>query len=1198
MINKKVLFYFLLFTGLVANAQENIIFEDFESGTYNNWRVKGNAFGTKPLSVKSIPGYQGDMKAKGKYLVNSHASAPGSQATRDNATGSLTSKEFTVSRKWISLLVNGGSDTKTTAVSLIIEGKAVASLGGFNSNKMGTKSFDTSKYIGKKARIKIVDNNTGGWGNIGVDHIVFTNKKPRDSKTPMNVKPKTQSGRLDVFSPEKQLKGFQLHEDFVIELVASEKDGIINPIDMTFDDAGRLWTQTARMYPLDPAADIKWRELIRLMNNPAAQKKNPEFMRIRRLYEGKTKGEDKVLIIENPTEGSPNIKVFADGLAIPQSVLPYKNGVYVAHGSQMIFLEDTDGDGKADKRETVLDGFGFTDTHTMSHLLVRAPGGWVNFSHGALNKGLVTAVKSGAKQRVDFCKNVRFSLDGTKIELVSTGRDNIWGYQLRSNGQWYGTQANDAGDSILPMEPGTGFSGIGGDMLRSYQPMMPKPHSFRVGGTGISGLAFAEDVRGSFPQDEWKDVAFLANPITNSINCVRIKRRPDGSIEAEHLEDLMRSKDDWFRPVNLEFGPDGCLYIADWYNKIISHNEVDRSHPDRDKKHGRIWRIRHKDQKPRKIPNFYKVPNSELVAYLKSPSLWAKRAAWNQISDRMAIELIPQLIKMAGNKQLDETTRIHALWSIENLKYFDKNLMEKLLRTNHDELRRESVRVLSQLPVGKEEFASLLKPFIAEKNVMVRSQVLRTIENYGKANETLIDILVSFCLPDIAGPIKLGKNYERRFERFLARRALEKYPYELNAYLKSDLAKKQPSDHITWASQALPKENREEVFLTEWGKAKNKKIDETRLLIIARMLQNPKVYAAVKDSFKDVSLVALALKHQAAVQSKEFAILITPAVRKALASANPSEGLDAAVKFKISGLDSELRKIVQSSVSDKLRIKAVKALGLRANQYVDIFRELSVSGKSFELRQAAMLELIKADFSLAENQFEVYLTRLADIDKNVALNQFSGSAAASKLLVNSIDSKKLSSTDFDMSMAERILGFNEQNKTAQELYSTHQKIEIAEAKAFKGKLKKFMKIAGKRGGNPALGKPFFSTLCLSCHSVGNEGAGFAPPLDGSSHREDEALLTAILDPDAAVESSYYLYRLIKKDGSTIEGYREKTDERGTTMRFMGGASVFVPASDIQTGNFVGGRSVMPKGLIDSLSEEQVADILAYIRSLK
>ena len=1009
MIAKKRLFSFILLSAIGVSAQNNIVYEDFESGTYDKWEVKGTAFGDKPLAVKESPKYQGSMDAKGKYLVNSHALAPGDMKSRDAATGTLTSKEFTVSKKWISLLINGGSDKKKTFVALIVEGKKVASLSGSNSNQMTMNFFDTSKYIGKKARIQIVDNHAGGWGNIGVDHIVFTDKKPKASKkkTVARVGKKTQSGRADVLSPEMQLKGFKLHEDFVIELVASEKDGIINPIDMTFDDAGSLWTQTASMYPLDPAAGISFGQVLKLMDDPEAQKKYPEFTRIRDLYEGRTKGDDKILIIEDPAKGKSKVNVFADGLAIPQSILPYKGGAFVAHGSQMLFLDDSDGDGKADKRETVLDGFGFTDTHTMSHLLVRAPGGWVNFSHGALNKGLVTAVKSGAQERVDFCKNVRFSLDGNKIELVSTGRDNIWGYQLRNNGQWYGTQANDRGDSVLPMEPGTGFNGIGGSKLRSYQPMMPSPLPFRVGGTGVSGLAFADDTDGSFPASEWRNVAFLANPITSKINCVRIIRKADGSIEAEHLDDLLSSGDDWFRPVNLEFGPDGCLYIADWYNKIISHNEVSRAHPDRDKKHGRIWRIRHKSQKPRQIPNFYKVPSSELPNYLKSPSLWAKRAAWHQIADRQAKELASQLVELAGDNQQDETTRIHALWSLESIKHYDKALMTSLINCELDELRREAVRALANMPASKVDVEAHLKPLISEKNVLVRSQVLRTIENYGKANDGIIDILVSFCQPDISGAIKIGETYERKFERYLARKALEKYPYELNAYLKSDLAKKQPASHITWASQALPKENREEVFLTEWNKLENKKIDETRLLIIARMLRNPKVYAAVKDSFNDPSLVPLALEHQASVQSKEFSTLLQPIVGQLLKSAQPAKALDAAVRFNMSGLDSELQNIVKSSKSEADIVKALQALAFNGKQHQSLFKEIILSDKSFTLRQTAFTALLKSDAVSASGLFADYLAKLSGADKKNALEVFSGSASGSKLLLNSIESGKL-----------------------------------------------------------------------------------------------------------------------------------------------------------------------------------------------
>ena len=300
----------------------------------------------------------------------------------------------------------------------------------------------------------------------------------------------------------------------------------------------------------------------------------------------------------------------------------------------------------------------------------------------------------------------------------------------------------------------------------------------------------------------------------------------------------------------------------------------------------------------------------------------------------------------------------------------------------------------------------------------------------------------------------------------------------------------------------------------------------------------------------------------------------------------------------MSGLDSELQNIVKSSKSEADIVKALQALAFNGKQHQSLFKEIILSDKSFTLRQTAFTALLKSDAVSASGLFADYLAKLSGADKKNALEVFSGSASGSKLLLNSIESGKLTSADFDMSMAERIFSFNKKNKAAKELFTVHKKIEAAEEKAFKGKLEKFMKIASKRGGDPAMGKSFFNALCLSCHSVGSEGAGFAPPLDGSSHREDEALLTAILNPDAAVESNYYLYRLIKKDGSTLEGYREKSDEDGTTMRFMGGASVFIPASDIQSGNFVGKRSVMPKGLIDNLGEKQIADVLAYIRSLK
>ena len=398
------------------------------------------------------------------------------------------------------------------------------------------------------------------------------------------------SDRKNPLSPAEELKTFQMADGFVIELVASEEHGVINPIDLTFDDAGRLWTQTAEMYPNDPVSGINFGTAMKMMKDEGRIDSDPRFAKVKRYYQLKSRGTDKILILDDPTKPATGpLRVWADGLTIPQSVLPYKDGCYVAHGSEMFFLSDSDGDGKQDKAKNIFSNFGFFDTHTMSHSFVRAPGGQVHFSQGAINSGKVKITATGEEVEVTYCKNLRFNHEATELEIINCWRDNIWGYDLRANGEWYGTSANDNGYSVTPMEPMSSIDGIGKDKIRPYQPFMPSIHEFRVGGSGISGLAFSEDGASGFPA-EWKDIAILANPITQSLNTVKIVRNPDGSVEAELLSNLLKSTDEWFRPVNIVFGPDGCLYIADWYNKIISHNEVSTDNPDRDRKHGRIWR--------------------------------------------------------------------------------------------------------------------------------------------------------------------------------------------------------------------------------------------------------------------------------------------------------------------------------------------------------------------------------------------------------------------------------------------------------------------------------------------------------------------------------------------------------------------------------------------------------------------------------
>jgi len=1021
--------------------------------------------------------------------------------------------------------------------------------------------------------------------------------------TSVSVAKKTQSGRTEANTPEQQLAGFTVPEGFVVELVASEKDGIVNPIDLTFDDAGRLWTQTARMYPLDPVKDIKWGALIKLMDNPAEQDKNPEFKRIKDLYQGKTKGDDEILILSNLHGGKKlSVKKFATGLTIPQSILPYKNGAYVMQGSELFFLDDSNKDGKADKRMPVLTGFGFTDTHTMGHSLVRAPGGWVHFSQGALNKGDIKAVRSGESTRIDYSKIARFSIDGNHIQLVNAGLNNIWGYQLRSNGQWYLTEANDLGHSVNPAEPLTAFGGIGNQKLRPYQQFMPRLHKFRVGGTGISGLAFADDTAGSYPED-YRDVAFLANPITSTINCVKIVRNPDGTVTAKHLPDLLKSKDDWFRPVNIEFGPDGCLYIADWYNKIVSHNEVATTHPDRDKTHGRIWRIRHKSQKLRSIPNLYKASNKDLVKHLQSPSHWQKRAAAFQIADRQAKELAPALTKLITSTTLEKTTRIHALWALEGLGAYDQKTITALLKDKDGDIRREAVRTLETFKPSPDEVAELLNPLISDKNVMVRSQIIRTLEFLGKANDKTIDILVHFCHP-AAPNNNMGGGYEQNFERYLARRALERYPSELAAYLKSPLADKQPEEKRVWAQQALGKQAVGS-FAKQWQSLSKKPLDKDTLVIVSGRSADQSVQKLVQPYFASPKNA----KHIAQVALKHAADAYTPGVDYPLAetamtlvrSGNKENiilGLQLARVYRITHLCTEFAKLIPTAKDESLKRAIIETLSHLPKGFAKQFLAMvndGLNSKSVRIDALSALVQAQGDKSVATVQ-----KFLADnpADQSAVINALGTTTQGNHVLLILVASKKITADDIPLAVAERINHLYKNDPNAKVI---HQQVTAQHKQQLDKDVARIAKLEqqfAKKLGNATTGKILFSGMCLSCHVVGEEGNGIGPALDGSAKRDTNHLLTAIINPDAAAENAYILYRVIESSGIITEGLKSKQDKRGVSIAQQGGAITFIAQRTIAQQHHVGSSSFMPTGLISSMPDATVIDILTYIRSLR
>lgn len=355
-------------------------------------------------------------------------------------------------------------------------------------------------------------------------------------------------------SPAEELAGFHVPDGFEVDLIAAEPN-ILKPMNMAFGKGGKLWVTQSTQYPFPAKSD----------EAPA---------------------KDSIAVLEDRDDDGvfESSRVFADGLNIPIGLLPYGDGAICFSIPNLLYLRDTDGDGICDTREVILGPFDTSrDTHGMVNSLRMGEDGWVYACHGFNNQSTVTG-KDGHSLSMTSGNVFRFRPDGARVELYTQGQVNPFGMARDRWGFWYAADCHSK--PISQLIRGACYPSFGrlDDGLGFVPPMMEHLH----GSTAISGLAHSSHSR--FPRS-FEDNFLSGNVMTCRINRNQLEYQ-GATAKAKAMPDLLTSDDPWFRPVDLQFGPDGHLYVADFYNKIIGHYEVPLDHPDRDRTSGRIWRVR------------------------------------------------------------------------------------------------------------------------------------------------------------------------------------------------------------------------------------------------------------------------------------------------------------------------------------------------------------------------------------------------------------------------------------------------------------------------------------------------------------------------------------------------------------------------------------------------------------------------------
>jgi putative heme-binding domain-containing protein len=438
-------------------------------------------------------------------------------------------------------------------------------------------------------------------------------------------------------SPEAELASFSVAEGFEIGLFAAEP--MINkPINLAVDEHGRVWVSSTVEYPYAAAKD-RWSDAL--------------GTRVR-------DSRDAIKILEDTDGDGRADKVidFADGLNIPTGVLPWhrpehSSGCIAWSIPNIWYFADTDGDGQADHREVLFGPLGYErDTHGMCSSFRLGADGWVYATHGFNNTSVIRA-KDGSEIELHSGNVFRFRPDGSRVEVWSRGQVNPFGLAFDRRGNLYSADCHSApiyqliGGAVYPSF-GKPHDGLG------FGPTMIE-HSH--GSTGIAGIVFLD--RRTWGQ-AWDDHILIGNPVTSRVNLDHI-HFTGTTPRAEEKPDFIVSDDPWFRPVDLALAPDGALFVADFYNRIIGHYEVPLDHPGRDRERGRIWRIVRKGETAKPEPFSPPATPANLVAALTSLDPWERRRAAAGLVDAPAIEATAPLLVALAETPPEDTHLRHTL---------------------------------------------------------------------------------------------------------------------------------------------------------------------------------------------------------------------------------------------------------------------------------------------------------------------------------------------------------------------------------------------------------------------------------------------------------------------------------------------------------------------------------------------------------
>lgn len=1143
----------------------------FETGTLAGWTATGDAFQGQPVKSDGISQrWQGQVSNKdGEFFIG------GYEMVRDAGKGTLQSAPFRVTHPYGSFLIAGGetSATRVDVVQVANDGQAesiLATATGRNREQMQRVAVDLRTVLGKQIAVRLVDESAGGWGHLNFDDFRFHDTPPanlekraawRSTFTPLlqHLAPNPVQPNPAQPGSETAARMF-VPEGFTVDVIAAEPH-LHQPMAFTFDARGRLWVVEGHSYP----------------------QKRPEG-----------EGLDRILIFaDRDQDGAFETRtVFAEGLNLVSGLEVGHGGVWVGAAPQLLFIPDRNGDDRPDSEpEVLLDGFGYADTHETLNSFLWGPDGWLYGNQGVFNTSKIGPPGATEAQRTSLSAGVwRYHPTKRQFEVFAHGGSNQWGLDYDEVGQIFMTYCRSyrgRGDTTHVMQGGQYWNQVnaGYAPFICAQSIPGRPWmvnyllaSARYGhGEGGSGKPGANDVYGGHSHvgtmiylgDNWpaefRNRLFTHNLHGHQMN-QQINRREAGGYNTIHAgSDMLFCGDQQYIGVDLQYGPDGAVYISDWYDPRHCHSPNAEQW---DRGNGRMYRMKY-DATWKSTPvDYANATDDALVAAHRHQNEWHVRIARLELADRATRGAIaPSAVATLEQTVLtdaDPVSRLRALWTLHGISKLSPQVVQAALHADSEYVRAWGVQLGveaagTSLRLGDFDLgAKLVAIARTEESLFVRRYLASAVSRTGDTGWPIAEAICANAdsASDRDLPLLLWHS--------LAPMLLEDVDRALRLAQESRIAA--ISDYITWYAAASSEVVRERLLSESSRLTSPARLHllETLQLALqdARHLRSPASWKAVSDS------LYASEDRQVAAAAETLGVAFDDAVAFRRIRQRIADGT-----LNRDQLLKSLRMLSADSSPDNLPL------------YLQLLSRKDVAAQVIPLlaqfNSPAVADELLDRLPDLQDAYAAALEALCSrVDWAHRLLDRIGDGTLPKTHVTAYSARQMASLG-DAALKDRL------EKEWGRLGQTS-----ADVKAEIAKLSTAYKSAPLWAYSDAAGAAQFKKLCVQCHLPNAESAALAPKLSGSGGKGIEYLVENVLDPNAVIGRDYQARIIQTTSGRVLTGLVEKESETSVTIRTLN-ESVTIAKDEIEESR-VSENSFMPEGLLKPLNDREKLELLKYL----